>query len=75
MIHKSGVLTKREMEVLRLISYENTMNDIARLLNLSPHTIISHKRSLLLKLEAKNIAGMIRSGFELRLLTSDYSLC
>ena len=75
MRNKSVFLTRREMEVLRLISYENTMNDIAKLLNLSPHTIISHKRSLLVKLEARNIAGMIRSGFELRLLKSDYTLC
>lgn len=70
MTHHSNLLTSREKQVLKLISYENTMNEIARMLNLSPHTIISHKRRLLVKLNAKNIAGMIRRGFEYELLST-----
>lgn len=66
-------LTKREIEILRLISYEKTSREIAQILNLSPHTVVSHKRKILSKLKAKNVAGMVRRGFELDILKIDGS--
>lgn len=64
MISELVKLTQRERQVLELISRENTINEIAEILYLSPHTIISHKRRILNKLNARNIAGLVRKGFE-----------
>ena len=62
-------LTTREIEVLNMISYEYSSHEIASKLYVSPHTVQSHRKNLLLKLDAKNTAGMIRKGFELGYLT------
>ena len=61
-------LTIREIEVLHLISQELTMKEIACKLHLSIHTVISHKRNLLIKMDARNMAGLVRRGFEFQLL-------
>ncbi len=61
-------ITQREHEVLELISYQNTITEIAQLLYLSHHTIITYRKNLLEKLEVKNTAGLVRRGFELGLL-------
>ena len=57
-------LSYREKQVLNLIAYEYSTREIAHQLILSTHTIISHRRNLLEKLGARNIAGMVRKGFE-----------
>ncbi len=57
-------LSQREFEVLNLISQERTNIEIARSLFLSPHTVISHRRNLLHKLDARNSAGLVRRAFE-----------
>lgn len=56
-------LSPREKEILVLISLELTTNEIARKLFLSHETIKSHRRNLFLKFGAKNVAGLITSGF------------
>lgn len=61
-------LSKREMQVLKLVSYEYSTKEIAQQLYISTHTVISHRKNLLTKMEAKNTAGLIRRGFELGLL-------
>ncbi|MBT8231113.1 MAG: helix-turn-helix transcriptional regulator [Saprospiraceae bacterium] len=57
-------ITQREKEVLNLISHEYTTTEIARKLYLSPHTVITHRRNLFVKLDVKNVAGLVRRGFE-----------
>ncbi len=66
--NKQHHLSSREMQILNLISYEYTTDEIACILFLSPHTIESHKKSLRGKMSVKSIAGLIRKGFELGLL-------
>ncbi|MBK8506847.1 MAG: response regulator transcription factor [Saprospiraceae bacterium] len=61
-------LTFREKEILYLIAMEKTNQEIANLLFLSPETIRTHRKNILIKLEAINTAGMIRRAFEERLL-------
>jgi len=63
-------LTKREKEVLHLISYEYKAYEIANLLHISQHTVISHRRNICEKIGASNTAGLVRRGFELGLLTT-----
>jgi DNA-binding NarL/FixJ family response regulator len=63
--HKSKVtlpeqLTRREREVLQLIAEENTNPEIAEKLFISPRTVDTHRRNLILKLNVKNTAGLVR---------------
>ena len=53
-------ITKREHEIIRLIAQELTNEEIARRLNNSPMTIITHRKNLLRKLNVKNTAGLVR---------------
>jgi DNA-binding CsgD family transcriptional regulator len=61
-------LTCREKEILYLIAMEKTTQEIAEVLCLSRETIRTHRKNILLKLEAINTAGMVRRAFEERLL-------
>lgn len=58
----------REKQILDLIAREYTIKEIALLLYISTETVKSHRKNLLLKLNVKNTAGMIRRAFELQLL-------
>ncbi len=69
------LISKREQEVLHLIAHENSTKMIAEELYISEHTVISHRKSLLAKLEAKNTAGLVRRGFELNILRVAVCLC
>jgi DNA-binding NarL/FixJ family response regulator len=53
-------LTKREKEILHLISEGITTAGIATQLSLSPLTIETHRRNLLQKFEVKNVAALIK---------------
>jgi len=64
----SNLLSNREKEVLELIAYENTNDEIAEKLYISNHTVKTHRKNLLEKLLVKNTAGLVRRGFELGLL-------
>ena len=61
-------LTRREKEVLKLIIEENTTEDIAKQLFIGKTTVISHRKSLLRKLNAKNTAGLVKAAYEFGLL-------
>ncbi len=64
-----STISPREQEVLRLIAYENTSQEIASKLYISNHTANSHRKNLMEKLHVKNTAGLVRRGFELGLLS------
>lgn len=57
-------LTSRESEILNLITYEYSTKDIATELFLSFETIRSHRKNLFKKLQANNLAGLVRIGIE-----------
>lgn len=57
-------ITPREIEILRLVSFEYSTNEIANRLFLSHHTVLTHRKNLLFKMQAKNTAGLVRRGFE-----------
>ena len=60
-------LSTRELEILRLIILEYTTKEIAVRLFVSAETIKSHRKHLLHKLRARNVAGMVRKAFEYNL--------
>lgn len=53
-------LTRREEDILKLISNEMTTKEIADRLNLSEKTVESHRSHLFQKLGVRNIAGLVR---------------
>jgi DNA-binding NarL/FixJ family response regulator len=64
-------ITRREKEILRLIIEECNTEEIAAKLFISDTTVISHRKSLLRKLNVKNTAGLVRVTYEFNLLAED----
>ncbi|PVW11724.1 response regulator [Marixanthomonas spongiae] len=65
---KDAPLSDRELEVLKLIALENTTNEIAKQLFISKHTVETYRKNLLLKLDAKNLAGLTKHAIYLGLV-------
>ena len=61
-------VTRREKEVLELIVYEYTTEEIAQKLFISTDTVMTHRKSLLRKLNARNTAGMVKAAYMYNLL-------
>jgi two-component system, NarL family, nitrate/nitrite response regulator NarL len=59
-----GVLTKREVQVVKLIMQERTTQEIAEALFLSPDTVETHRRNIMHKLDVRNIAGLVKYAME-----------
>jgi two-component system, NarL family, nitrate/nitrite response regulator NarL len=57
-------LTKREKEIIRLITRERTTQEIAEELHISPATVETHRKNILNKLDVRNIAGLVKYALE-----------
>ena len=64
------LISSREKEVLVLLSNGYVTREIASSLYISDHTVNDHRKALMAKLNARNVAQMIRRGFELNLLNA-----
>ena len=64
-----GQITKREIEILDLLSRGRSSNDIAEALFISKNTVNFHRRQLLRKTNSKNIAELIGKAYRLGILT------
>lgn len=53
-------LTEREIDVLKLIAQEFTTTEIAEKLFISHHTVETHRKNLISKLNVRNIAGLVK---------------
>jgi two-component system nitrate/nitrite response regulator NarL len=58
--HFKPKLSERETEILQLIAQGKTQNEIAETLFISHHTVIFHRRKLLRKFDAANIAELVK---------------
>ncbi len=58
----------REMEILQLIAEELTVKEIASQLKISSVTVVTHKKSMMLKCNVKNTAGLLRFAYDNNLL-------
>lgn len=56
-------LTKRELEILKMIALEMTNDEIAKGLFISKRTVDTHRQNLLNKLHVKNTAGLIKAAY------------
>ncbi len=63
------VLTRREKEVLELIANGLTNNEIAQTLFISNTTVDSHRSHLLLKLQARNTADLVKKALTKKLIS------
>lgn len=53
-------LTARERQILQLVAEGNATKSIARILNLTVKTVESHRNTLMKKLAANNVAGLVK---------------
>ena len=65
---KASTLSRRQIEVLRLIASGNTTAEIAQRLHISEATVQSHRKEIMQKLGQKNIATLTRFAIEAGLL-------
>lgn len=66
-----SMLSPREKEVLQLIAEEHTSSEIAGILFISEKTVEKHRSKLMEKLNARNIAGLVRVAVKYRLVDRD----
>lgn len=64
-LNQTTELSKREIEVLRLIAQEKTSTEISDKLFISVNTVETHRKNLFHKLNVTNLAGLIREGIHL----------
>ena len=55
-----NILTERELEILTLISLELSGKEIGEKLFISSHTVESHRKNLIKKLNVKNTIGLVK---------------
>ncbi|MDI9312250.1 MAG: response regulator transcription factor [Limnohabitans sp.] len=58
--NQKNILTSREKEIIQLIAQEYTSDEIAEKLFLSKLTVETHRKNILIKLQVKNVAGLIK---------------
>jgi len=65
---QSQIFTDREIEILRLIGKGKNNAEIADHLYITIHTVKTHRRNMLRRLEATNTSQLLKIGFEHNLL-------
>ncbi|MCY7408871.1 MAG: response regulator transcription factor [Chitinophagales bacterium] len=60
--------SKREMEILKLLTEELSSAEIAERLFISHHTVESHRKNMHIKAGVKNTAGLIRYAINMKLI-------
>ena len=67
-IRKSSLLSKREIEIIRLITEEYSNNEIAALLEISKRTVETHRKNIFRKTQVKSIVGLVKMAIADRLV-------
>ena len=62
------MITRRESSVLKLLAEGYTNLEIAEKLFISPLTVDSHRKNLIIKLQARNTASLIKIAYNKGLL-------
>jgi two-component system nitrate/nitrite response regulator NarL len=60
---EKGVLTSREIEILRLVAKEFNSRQIAEILFISERTVETHRKNILKKTGAANLVGLIKYAY------------
>jgi two-component system nitrate/nitrite response regulator NarL len=67
--YKEVPLTKREIEILKLIASGYSNQEIANILYISYNTVDTHRKNIMHKLSIKNTAGLVRYAIEKGLIS------
>ncbi|MFI5369066.1 MAG: response regulator, partial [Spirochaetia bacterium] len=67
----SDLLTARQREVLQLVGEGKTTKEIARLLDLSVKTVERHRADLMDRLDAHDVAGLVRYAVKMKIVNPD----
>jgi len=62
-------LTKRHREIVRLLSLGCTVNEVAKILKLSPSTVDNHKTAAMARLGTDKLALLTRLAIRMRVTT------
>lgn len=54
-----STLSKREVEIVRLITQEFSNNDIAERLEISKRTVETHRKNIFKKTKVKTVVGLV----------------
>lgn len=63
-----GLLTKRELELMRALVFNNVSKDLANELNISIYTLETHKKNIFRKLEINSIGELINIAHKYRIV-------
>lgn len=66
-------LTRRELEVLRLLASGCSYCQAARRLGISPHTVVTHVKNAYRKLEVHTAASAVMRAMQLGLLETSHN--
>lgn len=66
----SNLITEREIEIVRLLSKGYNSKEIGDLLFISEHTVNTHRRNMVRKLDLRNSYQLIVWAFKERILSS-----
>lgn len=61
-------LSNREKEILRYVADGLTTKEVADIISRSTENVRTFRRNLLIKLQAKNVAELIKKGYEMKLI-------
>ena len=68
--YSENPFSDREIDVLQLIAEEYSANEIGEKLFISHHTVNTHRKNMLRKIEAKSIVSLIRFGIRHQLISA-----
>lgn len=63
-----NLLSKRELEILKLVAKGNSSNQIAKLLHISVYTVRRHRQNIIQKMQVSNTTEALRTAFVLGLI-------
>jgi DNA-binding CsgD family transcriptional regulator len=72
--YPASIFSKREMEVLKYLAEGLEGNKIAKKMNLSEHTVISHRKKMLRKARVKNTAELVSFALQKGIISVFYML-
>lgn len=63
-VTEKNALTKKEIEILRTVASGYSVDAAAKLLHLSPYTILAHRRNIMKKLDLHSAGELVKYAFE-----------
>ncbi|MCY1531042.1 Oxygen regulatory protein NreC [compost metagenome] len=65
-----SALSKREVEIVQLITQELSNNDIARRLEISKRTVETHRKNIFKKTKVKSVIGLVVLALKNKVITT-----